>query len=204
MITKTKYLSSFQKCLRTEKLNCSLTGSPRISHPNVSSCGYTAFWLLLFFFLCKFVCFPVNLLPFCYDPDGFPTGSVSRVLFFSSLHQRLFMSCWGQFGKCWGIQEAIFQDVTSSTPRMPPWNHCQPSVCCTCSWSLCFSFCRSPHHVRRLQTMSWWVWKHPCLCCGKCLPFAPLVQLSWKNGVAEALWSIDVMIPPLTLMSWTW
>lgn len=72
------------------------------------------------------------------------------------LHQRLFMSCWGLFGKRTGIQEEAFQDV--QPPMLPKClsdiSHHESLMCCTCSRRLCLSFHRSPHHVRRPPTMS--------------------------------------------------
>lgn len=109
----------------------------------------------------------------------------------------LFLCCSGHFGKCSGIQEETFRDV-SPPPLL------QKHVLChfvkllfftpLLSFNVIyfsFSTHRSPRHVKHLPTMSWWVWTCACVCvcvvrvwlCAQMRPSRKLLKTLLTSGI---------------------
>lgn len=104
------------------------------------------------------------------------------------------MSCWGQFGKCWGIQEETFQDVrphwtkSKSLQRfsllhvLMPSLFLLPQVTTSCQTS-------TNHELVSVETRLLLSWE--CI-----LFFLLLGRLSWKT---EALRSSDAAFDPYVM-----
>lgn len=112
----------------------------------------------------------------------------------------LFLCCSGHFGKCSGIQEETFRDV-SPPPLL------QKHVLChfvkllffspLLSFNVIyfsFSTHRSPRHVKHLPTMSWWVWTCACVCVCLC---STCVTLCTDETIAETFKDLVDLWNPL-------